>query len=765
MAVSTSDALLNNDDGRPQLRRYDPRYILRTFFSGRRAVSTTSADSDVLDDSNSTANIAAATAESVTKQLSDLIQSKFDALIGYRDGTPSVSLNQEQLQFQAPGPALVTPPTQVKPFLRFIDVIAINDELDQLEVRMSEMYDVVDCHTRHSRKPKPLFYKEQKSRFKKWDAKIIHVEVPRMIPEQIEYYAKRSQHHDMPEYWGPELFQRSYGTLKAFELTNIVDGDWVIIADLDEIPKKPAIVAMRGIDSPNEADRMYYSDKDKEYKKHKKGKDITRFDCQWFQMSYKYRYIRYLRLELPKDAKALLIPGVGVRTTAEIEAYRKAMDKDWEEVGVRIRWMRNDMDISAAWDSCWHCTYCQRNVSQILHKIKSYTHQEYNTDEFRSMQWVVNGKRDGTNMIGLECQPMMDLADNHDVPAAINEDRKRYDYALNAHGTSYGGFPDVPTDFYALSGRAHRMIDVVKLEDGDFDHLTDHLKELDPVVDVIVILEAPETQSGTPKPLYFKENWSKFSFYYHKLIYIEMPPLTASERKGEWFIISSPDEIPSRHALRGVHHASMKDDNDRRYERGLNFKGDEQGTAVLDYGKDIYRMPCLHYQQSYEYHVTNRPWNGPVVIRYCQQTPLLHQDELVVGWNLSTSGDIIQHNRSEEEDDLYRQVSANNWADAGARIRELRNNLAISSVADSCWYCSYCKKEVSQVVRMLEEYASLEDPLDEWTNEEWVVMRGKKGWGIYAVPLEVNFFGDDYPHLRWRHNIEDAYYNAPAATS
>lgn len=102
------------------------------------------------------------------------------------------------------------------------------DELDVLEIRLATLDDVVDYHVigespvTHSGKPKPLFFKENADRFKKWADKIIHrvIEMPTGLDD-----------------WQREKRQRRclwYGFKgKASDL--------ILLSDLDEIPHPDAV--------------------------------------------------------------------------------------------------------------------------------------------------------------------------------------------------------------------------------------------------------------------------------------------------------------------------------------------------------------------------------------------------------------------------------------------------------------------------------------------------------------------------------------------
>lgn len=109
------------------------------------------------------------------------------------------------------------------------DCFPFFNELDILEVRLNELYDVVDHFVivenplTQSGLKKPLYFEENKERFKKFENKIIHIVGP--IREQNSL-------------WGRENAQRNDIMLG---LINAKDDDIIIISDLDEIVKKEKV--------------------------------------------------------------------------------------------------------------------------------------------------------------------------------------------------------------------------------------------------------------------------------------------------------------------------------------------------------------------------------------------------------------------------------------------------------------------------------------------------------------------------------------------
>ena len=94
---------------------------------------------------------------------------------------------------------------------------------------------------------------------------------------------------------------------------------------------------------------------------------------------------------------------------------------------------------------------------------------------------------------------------------------------------------------------------------------------LEDVVDHFVVVEAPETHSGQPKPFYLWENWPRFERWHKKIIYVRTDKLTkhsdnswlreryhrsqiaqglTGAKDGDWIIVADVDEIPAPESVR-----------------------------------------------------------------------------------------------------------------------------------------------------------------------------------------------------------------------
>jgi beta-1,4-mannosyl-glycoprotein beta-1,4-N-acetylglucosaminyltransferase len=113
-----------------------------------------------------------------------------------------------------------------------IDAFMFFNELDVLEKRIRYLYDTVDFFIivespeTHMGNPKPLYFEENKDRYKQWLPKIKHI-ISDTCPEPYR-----------SEYFGIEKFQR-HEILKG--LRDAKDTDIILISDADEIPDKSLI--------------------------------------------------------------------------------------------------------------------------------------------------------------------------------------------------------------------------------------------------------------------------------------------------------------------------------------------------------------------------------------------------------------------------------------------------------------------------------------------------------------------------------------------
>lgn len=119
--------------------------------------------------------------------------------------------------------------------MKVIDTFMLNNELDMLECRLTEIGDAVDhvvvveANTDHQGHPKPYHLTENLDRFAEWKDKLVVVRAVN-LPDPVEF----------PDPWAREHAQREW-VAEGLGWLNVDPDDVVLHGDVDEIPT--AVVA------------------------------------------------------------------------------------------------------------------------------------------------------------------------------------------------------------------------------------------------------------------------------------------------------------------------------------------------------------------------------------------------------------------------------------------------------------------------------------------------------------------------------------------
>lgn len=236
------------------------------------------------------------------------------------------------------------------------DIFTFFNELDLLEIRLNMLNDKVDkfviieCVETFSGNPKPLYYQENKDRFKQWEDKIIHyvikdpvVSWPELqsrlnnpnitkLQENIIQHALTTTNVPLGElHWLKEFYQKE---CIRIPLADFNDDDICFVSDLDEIWNP-----------------------DIEYKLD----DTT---------VYKLRqtvYSGYMNVESNE-------PWAGVTLTR----YRNIKNASLNHLRNPVRTPYQYVD-----NGGWHFTF-MGGSDMIKLKLESYGHQEYNNDSIKN---------------------------------------------------------------------------------------------------------------------------------------------------------------------------------------------------------------------------------------------------------------------------------------------------------------------------------------------------------------------------------------------
>ena len=247
--------------------------------------------------------------------------------------------------------------------MKVYDTFAFFNEMDLLEMRLREMWDVVDYFviveaTRtFQKKEKPLYFQQNRARFKEFESKIIYVVVDKYPSFWTKFRRVTTWHYDN---------HQKEGILKG--LKDAGPDDLIIVSDLDEIPLPEKVL---------------------EYK-NKPGIRV-------FEQYQSYYYLNYVCTRINDyGGKA-----VAQRNRDGFGRWRGTVMLEKKLIKT-IKDTRNFRDqegphITAIPDGGWHFSY-MGGIEKIIYKIQSWTHAEYNTDQYRSKETVVQNVMDGRDL-------------------------------------------------------------------------------------------------------------------------------------------------------------------------------------------------------------------------------------------------------------------------------------------------------------------------------------------------------------------------------
>lgn len=230
-----------------------------------------------------------------------------------------------------------------------IDSFMFFNEFDILEGRLEYLYDVVDrfviveSNRSHTCKPKPLYFKQNQTRYKKYMDKIVHV-------------VYKNMNTSTPNAWIHENSQRNY-ILEGLE--DCPDDAWVMIGDVDEIPdKKKLILALDLIEKENQ------------YKTN-----------EWFSFQQKMFYYNFNQFN-----------SIWWRGT---QLVKNRLVK--EKMPQHFRNNREYKNMFVIDDSGWHLSYWGQPES-IKTKIENFAHQEYNNERYKDLKHIEESIKNGKDL-------------------------------------------------------------------------------------------------------------------------------------------------------------------------------------------------------------------------------------------------------------------------------------------------------------------------------------------------------------------------------
>ncbi|MEI6647582.1 MAG: hypothetical protein WCP12_16205 [bacterium] len=292
------------------------------------------------------------------------------------------------------------------------DCFTFFNELDLLEIRLNVLNDVVDrfvlveATKTHSGKDKPLYFNDNKERYKAFLHKIVHVIVD-----------------DYPPFvtaWTYENHQRN-AILRG--LTQANPDDAIMISDLDEIPR-PDLV-----------------------RTHAQAKTTVLF----IQKPY-YYYLNFLNVSSPEwPLGTKLFPfQYFLRDDSKLSfSYSEFLLPEINQ-GVTPTKMRFVENVTAIRNAGWHFSYLG-GTEAIIKKIQSIAHQEFNTvdncNEKQLKERVEKGEdlfHRGEKYFGVQI--------DNSYPSYIKENREKYQHLIFSVTPEYLKHTQIRRKLYAFKG-------------------------------------------------------------------------------------------------------------------------------------------------------------------------------------------------------------------------------------------------------------------------------------------------------------------------
>jgi beta-1,4-mannosyl-glycoprotein beta-1,4-N-acetylglucosaminyltransferase len=298
------------------------------------------------------------------------------------------------------------------------DCFTFFNELDLLEIRLHVLNDVVDkfvlveATKAHSGKEKPLYFNENKARFKAFENKIIHIIVD-------EYPVCTSP-------WAYENHQRN-AVLRG--LTQAKPDDIVMISDLDEIPSPEMVRA------------------------HADSKEIILF----VQKLY-YYFLNYLNVSSPEWPL-----GTKLLPYAFFLGEDKALKFTFSEFllpelnqGVtptKIRFVEN---VKVIRNAGWHFSYLG-GTEAIIKKIQSTAHQEFNSAKNTDPKEILEQISSGKDIFG-RGDRFFGVPIDVDYPRYIRDNQEKFPHLIFSVTPDYMWQTWQSRRYYSYRGELYRFI-------------------------------------------------------------------------------------------------------------------------------------------------------------------------------------------------------------------------------------------------------------------------------------------------------------------
>ncbi|CAK7207151.1 hypothetical protein SEUCBS139899_009959 [Sporothrix eucalyptigena] len=314
------------------------------------------------------------------------------------------------------------------------DLCMVNAELDWLEIRLNTTYDEVDYFVivegakTFTGLDKPLTIRNNWDRFAPYHAKMLY--------HELQY----PPNFNPPRAWDREDLQRNAMFLQVLtpEATKEAgkkgipvealphQGDVLVVADVDEIPRPSTLRTLRLCEFPRRltlASQFYYYS---------------------FQFRHQGPEWAHPQATFYDGTSGTVLPvnlrnGDGGRGGDAVSILGRVIQLLFSPFTSLSR----KLDSDNMPNSGWHCSSCYATMGELMHKLESVSHTWMNHEFFRNPERAAHHVRLGIDLWDRPSEVYDHIINNTDVPGFLLEQPDRFRYLLNRDGDS-AGFSDYP---------------------------------------------------------------------------------------------------------------------------------------------------------------------------------------------------------------------------------------------------------------------------------------------------------------------------------
>ena len=273
--------------------------------------------------------------------------------------------------------------------MKIIDSFIFYNELDLLEYRLSILNEYVDYFIlvessyTFTGKPKKLYYQENRNRFDKFNHKIIYINVtnPPFVFPNINYNAKNQ--------WENEYHQRCQIALGINKLIPYLNNEDIIItSDVDEIPNPNILQNIKN-------NTLQYD-----------VNNLNRLELDMYYYNLKFRV------------------GDGANWHG-IKLFNYNTYKQLKITFQQMRLWEHTHHVPIIKNGGWHLSYFG-DKEFIKNKIKAFSHQEYNNNNYLNDDYLENALKNGINLIGGLDLQFVPINENINLPPKYEIYLKQY---------------------------------------------------------------------------------------------------------------------------------------------------------------------------------------------------------------------------------------------------------------------------------------------------------------------------------------------------